>query len=197
MISFTFLTNAAFGAATFGYYERSPHSAPAAPAQSEAPCPEAASIAPCRCSVITPGLQMDCSDVTSDEELNAAFLSYFPVTDFYLFKLFDNVAVKQLQANCFSNVTFDTISIYNTSINMISGDALALSGSYNLESISIEGGYLTESTFPFDYLYQWEKLEYLSVTEQSQMTAVPTITSNWLNRLHLSGSAIDSISPGN
>ena len=84
------------------------------------PCPGAADIAPCVCTVDGSNLYMDCSAISSNEELNAVFLNDFPVPAFYEFRIDDNPFLTQLQFYCFGNVTFQRIILQYTNINYVS-----------------------------------------------------------------------------
>ena len=160
------------------------------------PCPEMTAIAPCICTADTSNhLIMDCSNVTSNEELNNAFQGHFPVTDFYEFVIQNNDYFSQLQSGCFKNVTFERIFIYNTSINLVSQYALTTTGS-RLTWVHIHGGFLTDSTFPFDYLSQYTNIGTLAVDYQTHLTWVPPLTSNIVNYFALNYCSITSISPG-
>lgn len=161
------------------------------------PCPEAADIVPCTCMVdVDRNLNMDCSAITSNEELNAVFLSDIPVPDFHEFKILDNDYFTQLQPNCFANVTFEKINIQHTNIDFVSPAALSTSAS-KLWYIDIDNGLLTESTFPFESIHQYTNLEYLYVDHQWDMVTVPALASSTLALLRFDGCSLASLSPGN
>ena len=164
--------------------------------EKEFPCPNATAIQPCICTVDSSSrLNLDCSRVWDDDELNAVFLNHFPVLDFYSFEISVNPNVTQLQANCFGNVSFEMIMLSNTAINLISPYALTPSQS-TLNYVHINYGFLTESTFPFDELDKYTNLDVLIVDLQ-QLTWVPPLSSNTLTILELYGNALTSIAPGN
>ena len=161
------------------------------------PCPEAADIAPCVCTVdVNSSLNMDCSAITSNEDLNTVFLSDFPVPTFKDFMIGNNTYFTELQSNCFGNVTFQRIIILDTNINYVSPNALENSAG-TLNYIYIRGGSLTDSTFPFNSIFQYTNLDSLYINTQAQLNWVPAMTSNILTNLGLYYSPIDSFAPGN
>ena len=160
------------------------------------PCPEAADIAPCICYIDGSNrLNMDCSNITSNEELNSVFLGDIPSTEFYRFKIYDNTFITQLQGSCFGNVTFERIEIVNTNINYVSPHALNKSAS-TLSCIHIHGGTLTHSAFPFNDLDKYTNIDELDLDYQD-LAVIPLMSSNTLTILAFDFSSVSSFSQGN
>ena len=160
------------------------------------PCPNATDILPCECGVNTASqMIIDCSNVTSNEELNSVFLKHFPVTEFFLFSLFNNDNVTQLQANCFQDISFERIEIYNTPLNLVSQYALDSSAN-TLSYLFIRIGQLSDSTFPWHDLARYTKLDFVNIDYHDPLTWLPPLTSDAITTLRLSDSSIAALAPG-
>ena len=159
-------------------------------------CPEASSIAPCVCSVDAESrLYMDCSSITSNDELRNVYLNDFPNTEFYEFKLYDNNNITELGTYVFGNVTFERILIENTKIDSVSEYSLSMNRS-RLRHMYINEGFLTENSFPFSSLDTFSNIHALLFYDQHHMTLVPPLTSSSLASICFSSCSIASIHPG-
>ena len=160
------------------------------------PCPDPSAITPCICSVDGYNhLNMDCSNITSDDNLKQVFSSDFPVKEFYEFLIERNEHLSQLGANVFGNVTFERIYIRVTNVTLVSYYALGASSS-RLNYVSITSGQLTESTFPFNSLDEYTNLDTLIISGHPDFIFMPPLTSNTITTLMLENDAMPSITPG-
>ena len=162
------------------------------------PCPEAHDIAPCVCTIDEElQLTIDCTNITDNEELNSVFRRDFPVTTFHEFRMVNPLGdFNELQANCFGNVTFERIYMDGANISLVSQYALASSES-RLNYIFINGGFLTEDTFPWGYLDEYIDLDTLSITYQHQLTWLPKMVSASMTYFGLFRGSVDTLTPGN
>ena len=160
------------------------------------PCPEADDIMPCVCTVDSSNrLSLDCSNITSNTELNNIFTKDFPVSEFYEFKIDSNEYITELGPNVYQNVTFERINIWETNIHSISENALATSAA-RLNYIYINRGLLNETSFPFHRLADYVVLDNLYLDVQREMTAVPIMSSDSVTGISFYASSIATITPG-
>ncbi|XP_063585680.1 oplophorus-luciferin 2-monooxygenase non-catalytic subunit-like [Penaeus indicus] len=152
------------------------------------PCPEPEEIAPCTCTADPGGdINMDCSNVQSDEDLSAAFKANFPFTDLNQFTMIkspsdDKIGITKLSADTFGNVTFTSFAISHTTLNSV--DDLAFSKSFAImEFLTISYSELT--SFPFDILKNCPMLSDLRVFN-NQIQHMSNIHSESLEYLQVS-----------
>lgn len=87
-------------------------------------CPEPADIEPCICYNDTYGYQLECGNVTSTAQLNSIFASNFPEKTFNTLQIF-NSSIDAITALP-SGVTFDYIELENiVNLSEISAEAFA------------------------------------------------------------------------
>ena len=177
-------------------YQRNSPTVPNSGQEKAFPCPEDPDISPCLCSVDEENhLYIDCSNVTSNEELRNVFTSHFPFTDFYQFSISDNTDVTALEHHVFGNVTFERIEIRGTNISLVSEYALQ-SSQDKLNYIVINDGKLTPDSFPFSSLDQYTQLDYLALNFQETMDWLPPLNSLNLTSFFCIGCSVTSLTSG-
>ncbi|KAK4291451.1 hypothetical protein Pmani_035725 [Petrolisthes manimaculis] len=161
----------------------------ASPSLAQFPCPDNALIAPCICTVDDPmtQLNMDCSAVTSDAELENAFQQEFPFHDFDSFTLLaktsePRIPITKLTKELFNSVTFTNFTISHTNLKTIAPDTFTLS-LQRIHTIVITDSFL--DTFPFDILVDTPHLKDLRLF-RNQITHMSNLNSNSLEYLHVS-----------
>ena len=160
------------------------------------PCPNASAIAPCVCSTDLEGrLYLDCSRITSNQELEGVFLNFFPVKEFHEFKIVSNDFITELGDDVFQDVSFEHIYIQYTNINSVSQSALT-SSETRLDWVLISYGNLTQDTFPLDSLWKYTNMTTLFLEHQAGITSVPLMTSDTLPEISFYGCSISTITPG-
>lgn len=158
-------------------------------------CPEPQIISPCRCYDygIGYGLGMDCSDVSSDEELQEVFQSAFPNNTFYELVIRGVVGkpvpIGVLNKNTFGECSFETISIQHTTLHTIQLETFYKSYD-TLESYSITNSFVY--FLDFEELQQFKKLKSLDLANNN-MPALPAIKSSTLKSLTYSGNNVDQL----
>ena len=164
-----------------------------APNQS-ANCPLAEDIAPCVCwDYGSLDLEMDCTFVTSEQELEQAFMADFPITRFGLFYMEDNPYIKNL-GNILNGVSFRAIEIYNTPLEFIS-EYFLMDSFTSLSNILIVNTSLTTDNFPFLTLGNYQRLTSM-ILDQNDISWTPVLHSDSLTLLMLSHGNISEISVG-
>lgn len=152
----------------------------------EFPCPLAADIYPCVCSVGTTGEpDLDCSDVTSNNVLAAVFQAPFPFTQFNNFIIIPDAphgAFDTIAAFVFGDVSFRNVTIRNTYIATIQEGAFAPSHD-SLISLECSGSYL--QVFPVETLPLFIHLRILSLAN-NKLPTLPNFESDSLLSLDLS-----------
>nr|XP_027214039.1 oplophorus-luciferin 2-monooxygenase non-catalytic subunit-like [Penaeus vannamei] len=152
------------------------------------PCPEPEEIAPCICIAEETGdINMDCSEVQSDEELSRAFRANFPFSDLNKFTMIkslseNKIGVTRLSAATFGNVSFTNIAISHTTLNAV--EDMAFSKSFEILEVLIVT-YSELTFFPFDILKNCPKLRDLRVFN-NQITHMSNIHSDSLEYLQVS-----------
>ncbi|XP_045616942.1 oplophorus-luciferin 2-monooxygenase non-catalytic subunit [Procambarus clarkii] len=143
-------------------------------------CPNPDQIFPCTCSESTfPNLIMDCSDVTSEEELAAVFSANFPKLNFHEFIMRNNTHVRVLREGALGNTTYQEFSITNGVLEEIEDHAL--SGSFSTAH-KFDFSFNKISTFPFQDLSQFPKLLqlYLNTNNLTEFPQMVSPSLQWL-----------------
>ena len=186
-------------------------------------CPQKDDIKPCICSKSGGGLDaqidIDCSFIESNEELQRIFTADFPTKRLNKFSLRNSNKVTKLISGVFQSISFEIIEIeQEDAFGLI--EPLALTGSiFTLQHLRVVYTRISENTFPFsmigefrnlkilelygNYITSIPKIESFSLEELSlndnRITTIPSNTFNmvpFLQYLYISGNAINYIIPG-
>lgn len=162
-----------------------PEESVAAP-KSDFPCPEAADIAPCVCSEVGQELNLDCSNVIDDTQLQTVFKANFPFYNFTQLTIAANsgdprINIVNLIENTFQNISFSSIRISHTALTSIYPTVFDKSAP-RLESLVVTDNFLT--IFPFDVVDYAPFLTYLTVY-RNNIIHMPEISSTSLTYLEI------------
>jgi hypothetical protein len=159
------------------------------------PCPIPEDIHPCVCWTEEEGIYLDCTDVTSEQQLENVFMQDFPVTEFYQFQI--NQTDILVDMNFTSNgVSFEKLLLYPGPLSIRSISNKFLMNSYTtLKTICIYNSQLTEAGFPLDNLNIFEMLDFLSF-DGSNVSHLPNLVSETLTGLRIIYSDIVNLYPG-
>ncbi|CAL4122259.1 unnamed protein product, partial [Meganyctiphanes norvegica] len=149
----------------------------------EPTCPDAEDIAPCVCTYVSEdnAMDLDCSAVESEDQLKQIFKSYFPFKNFVLFIMHGNNSITVLEAGVFNGISFESIIIYNTNLEVI--ELQALDSCYETAwEIDVSNNMIT--SFPFDELSQFSKLSHFRIKKNS-LSMIPADAFNGLTALEL------------
>ncbi|XP_071551793.1 oplophorus-luciferin 2-monooxygenase non-catalytic subunit-like [Panulirus ornatus] len=148
------------------------------------PCPNPLDILPCVCSVDNEThMNMDCSDVASEEELAHVFTAYFPFFTFDRLIIKGNMYLKVLRAGDLGNASFHEFHISDGVLEVV--EEMALIGSISTATIMyFNSNQLTG--FLFEHLYLFTRLQYLDISFNC-IQEYPFIYSQTLTYLDLSG----------
>ncbi|XP_068223712.1 oplophorus-luciferin 2-monooxygenase non-catalytic subunit-like [Palaemon carinicauda] len=145
-------------------------------------CPDPTAISPCSCSLSSEGLNLDCSAVASEEELETALAAEFPSKDFYLFGVYGNSNLKVIHQGIFRDLTFQVIEIKVGYLEEI--ELGAFNGSaFTLQGINLFNNEI--SSFPFEEIESYQKLLSLEMT-YNNLSSFPVLKSSTLLTLDLS-----------
>nr|ANG56300.1 leucine rich repeat only protein [Eriocheir sinensis] len=116
------------------------------------PCPDVIAISPCVCTQVGLELNLDCSRVTSDNQLAGVFKADFPFNNFSMLTIVADsdaprINIVSLDADTFQDVSFVNIHITHTNLQFIYPTALDKSAP-RLETIIVTDSFL--ELFPFD-----------------------------------------------
>ncbi|CAL4124439.1 unnamed protein product [Meganyctiphanes norvegica] len=146
-------------------------------------CPTSEDIAPCTCSVSEDNaVTMDCSDVTSEDQLREIFTSNFPVSQLYMFTTFHSPLIV-LESGVFGEVNFNHIKMNYGNLTEV--ELGALDGMYDtLEELRFSDNHILN--FPFETIESFTKLKHLAIDNNNEyMTNFPVIKSDSLIDLRL------------
>ncbi|XP_050731152.1 oplophorus-luciferin 2-monooxygenase non-catalytic subunit-like [Eriocheir sinensis] len=120
--------------------------------KNEYPCPEVADISPCVCTQVDLELNLDCSRVADDTQLEQVFQADFPFNNFSMLTIIANpedprINIVTLGADTFQDVTFANIHISHTNLEFIYPTAFDKSAP-RLETLIVTDSFL--QLFPFD-----------------------------------------------
>ncbi|KAK4318246.1 hypothetical protein Pmani_010740 [Petrolisthes manimaculis] len=156
------------------------------------PCPPAEDIQPCVCTVIdssTYDIEMDCSSVTTNDELASIFSKDFPYNDFFSLEIKNNFHLTTIRPGDFGQKTFQQIHILGGSLKTV--EYRVFNSSYDtLTHLDIDNTNL--DSFPFTELMLFTQLKYLRLGN-NQLHGFPTLTSSSLQYLYLHGNSITGI----
>ncbi|ROT76406.1 Oplophorus-luciferin 2-monooxygenase non-catalytic subunit [Penaeus vannamei] len=153
------------------------------------PCPIPEDILPCTCTGDENGtMDMDCSHVVSEDELERVFSSFFPYTMFRNFTVVDNTYLKTLRNQALGIASFTGVYIMNSVLEVVEPDALSSSFAtarvVNMQNNSI-------SSFPFETLPSFTSLLELGLSDNS--LTFPALESETLLMLDLSNNQIQNV----
>ncbi|XP_050731150.1 oplophorus-luciferin 2-monooxygenase non-catalytic subunit-like [Eriocheir sinensis] len=116
------------------------------------PCPEVIDISPCVCTLFGVDLQLDCSKVADNTQLEQVFQADFPFKNFSLLTIIANpedprIGIVTLDENTFQDITFANIHISHTNLEFIYPTAFDKSAPM-LETLIVTDSFL--QLFPFD-----------------------------------------------
>ncbi|KAK3867761.1 hypothetical protein Pcinc_026806 [Petrolisthes cinctipes] len=156
----------------------------------ELPCPPAEDIQPCVCTVIdssTYDIGMDCSSVTTNDQLASIFSKDFPYNDFFSLVIDNNYDLTTIRPGDLGQKTFQ--EIYISYGSLITLEYRVFSSSYDtLTYLDIR--YTNLDYFPFHELSLFTQLKYLHF-ENNQFHGSPSLSSSTLRLLHLNGNPIE------
>lgn len=155
-----------------------------APHSTAVSCPVANDIYPCVCTATPDGfsLDMDCSDVIDEAQLEEVFKANFPTSSFRRLTIYQNKNLRVLRDGAFGNTSFEEIWITDGVLTEVqeaalSGSALrALTLVFNMNNLSI---------FPFTTLISFSRLLSLDL-RSNNLQVFPRIISGSLQVLYLS-----------
>lgn len=147
------------------------------PSSRAIPCPPEADIAPCVCSLMNSvDMYMDCSDVSSSDELKEIFSINFPFTNFIRLDINGNNGITELRAGDLGPTTYQQIRITDGALQTI--DEKALANSYStLTLLDLHNNDIT--SFPFDEIDSFTKLQNLNV-DSNNLLIFPDLKSSSL-----------------
>ena len=164
------------------------------------PCPEAADISPCICvasaarTTVEVNLELDCSAVTSEQELADVFKQSFPVTEFNKFSINWNWNITKLE-DIFNNVTFQEIYLDTLPNLVVITDYFLENIKHVVKRIEIRGTKLTEETFPILLLERYTELTYLYL-DNNKFRKIPQIESQYLTSVGFPHNPVDHLLAG-
>ena len=161
----------------------------------QAPCPEAVDIAPCLCSVEEEGLEIDCSDVQSDDDLARVFQQEFPLKEFWKLYINENDKITYL-TDIFNGVTFRVIYLYYVTNLTFVSDNMLLENQYVLESIHIHKSKLSEETFFVPLLEILKKLNTFLMDDSAFTNFPEALVSESLDTFRFKQGNLSHLSPG-
>nr|XP_045608676.1 oplophorus-luciferin 2-monooxygenase non-catalytic subunit-like [Procambarus clarkii] len=161
------------------------------PQPREWPCPDDAAISPCTCSITEDyDMKLDCSLVTSNEELARVFSSVFPYTQFLELRIVQdpsdpNYDINAIETGLFTGFSFERIIIQGTKLKVIEDhtftDSQDLLNYLNLANNDLY-------SFPFEVITLYPKLATL-ILDDNAFTQLPSILSSSIEVLSVSGNA--------
>lgn len=166
-----------------GFQARSIHS------PRKLPCPDPDDIRPCICSIgENYAMNMDCSNITSEQQLEEIFHTDFPFDNFNKLEITNNSYLEVLRAGVLGNATFTEINIKNCALHTIQDGVFA--GSHaTLEALRLNGNNISTTA---ENISLFTNLEYLSI-QSSLLKEFPSLISPSLRILILDGNHFDSI----
>lgn len=163
---------------------------------SDFPCPDAAAIAPCVCAEGAQNtINLDCTELESEDQLAAVFQQEFPVKNLNEFRMSNNSAILMLK-NVFNGVSFESVVLAPGPFALASiSEYFFLEMRSFLRHFQLENSNLISDSFPFATIPAMEVLETLLI-EGSRFTWIPKIYSPTIGVLGFTGLLTDVIEPG-
>lgn len=165
--------------------------------RSDFPCPYAASIAPCDCSFDADfNIDLNCTNVESDEQLAAVFRQEFPAKELHKFYIARNDKLKVI-GNILNGITFQGIYFGNGPFTIeIISEYFLLANKESLTELLIGGTKIISETFPFAILDEMKKLKYLHLHGNALITWIPKITAPTVTYTDIDYGTLDTIETG-
>ena len=159
------------------------------------PCPIPEDIHPCVCWTHITRLNLDCTDVTSEQELANVFLQDFPEKEFYQFRINHTETVVYMNFNT-NGVSFEKIYLSPGPVTIRGvSDYFLLNSHKTLTIFETENSQLTEAGFPLDELNNFEILDRL-IIYNSNVAQLPNLLSQNLSYLDITFSDLTHLYPG-
>lgn len=160
------------------------------------PCPDNDLIAPCICSSDSVyNLDMDCSNIMDEDQLDSIFDIIFPFDDLKEFTI-DNVdlqnAIINLTINVFDDKSFQSVKIKGTTLERIE-DNVFINSHSTLTALRLQNNKI--ASFPFEIIAEYSKMTILDLSG-NQITALPKIRSSSLLSLVMNHNANLELSVG-
>nr|XP_027212565.1 oplophorus-luciferin 2-monooxygenase non-catalytic subunit-like [Penaeus vannamei] len=154
------------------------------------PCPNAEDILPCTCNADENSrMDMDCSHVESEEQLERVFSATFPFSTFRNFTIFNNTFLTLLRNQSLGTASFTGVYFTNSVLEMV--EPYALSNSFaTAQVINMQKNLLV--SFPFETLPSFTSLLELDLSDNRLI--VPPLESETLLMLDLSNNEITNVS---
>lgn len=155
------------------------------------PCPNTADIAPCVCTVMQDNsIEMDCSDVSNEDELERVFRAEFPFPAFKRLVIYENSDLAVLWEGVLGITNYEEIIITKGVLQAV--DDGAFSGSYStLKQLDLTSNWI--SYFPFHESGSFRHLETL-ILDNNKLRIFPGISSITVSNLSLAFNPLDDIS---
>ncbi|XP_063588961.1 oplophorus-luciferin 2-monooxygenase non-catalytic subunit-like [Penaeus indicus] len=154
------------------------------------PCPNPDDILPCICTADEDNqMDLDCSRVASEDELERVFSSTFPFSTFRNLTIVDNTYLKTLKNQSLGIASFTGVYIMNSVLEVVESHALVNSFG-TAQVINMQNNSL--SSFPFETVFSFSSLVELDLSD-NQLT-FPAIGSESLLTLDLSNNQVDDVS---
>lgn len=152
-------------------------------------CPDPLAIEPCTCEMENDDLFLDCSLVTSEEQLAEILGQPLPSYDFKMFSIFDNRNLSAIPAGTFGSLTFEEVQLKGGNIEVIEPGAF-LGSVHTLKKLSIINHEL--SSFPFEEVELFRQLGSLKF-DYNRLEELPALKSSTLYKLDLSRNPLRSV----
>ncbi|XP_047496122.1 oplophorus-luciferin 2-monooxygenase non-catalytic subunit-like [Penaeus chinensis] len=154
---------------------------PEEPVPRDWPCPLAGEIDPCTCEADENlNLNLNCSHVVDDYELQRVFTAMFPFDDYQSFTIIQDRAdmndIRNLESGIFGDITFEHVNIMGTKIQTINENVF-LKSHERLKHLELSGNLI--SKFPFETLPSFLKLETFSI-DDNMINLLPNLESDSL-----------------
>ena len=157
------------------------------------PCPLAEDISPCVCSFENDKLSLDCTEVSSEEELEDVFSQDFPVTEFHTFSM-DHSEIRYLNMST-NNLSFELFAFYPGPFQFeVISDTFLNGSAETMTDFGILSSPIKDGGFPFSKLEEYTQLRQLFL-EDVDLTYLPEIRSNSLRDLRVAISEITEFEP--
>nr|XP_045605179.1 oplophorus-luciferin 2-monooxygenase non-catalytic subunit-like [Procambarus clarkii] len=153
------------------------------------PCPNDADLSPCSCTVHDEDnfvIDLDCSEVESEEQLATIMRSPFPFVHFRNLTIDSNPNVVVLRRGVLANITFQEFYITGGALTEVETGALSGSSSTAI-SMHFEGNDI--AVFPWGELSLFTALVDLDVSDNS-ISTFPALISDSLKYLDLSNNSL-------
>lgn len=154
------------------------------------PCPNANDISPCVCTVKEDfTMDMDCSGVSSSNELSWIFSNDFPFLDFDNLIIRGNEHIRSLRVGDLGQATFQRINITDGTLESVVHGALEYSYG-TLVSLDLSANHVTD--FPFDEISSFTNIDELDF-RYNALDTFPHIHSSTLRSFQMGYNPLKTI----